>query len=477
MDNQQTNLMEQIDALKSKMARYEAELDYPKALEIVSELLDLGCSEASVICTGARYCYEMRNYRLAMSLVENALSIEPNYVDALILKGRILLVSNNMDSAMAVFNSAVTDCSLNESQRRELQEIISVFAKYATDTLREHFPDLFKFVSSKSCVSCQSKPLTVGFYMQWDKNSSNSNKYKFTVFGDELYANAMCRVLRKIPQIAKAELYAPNYLPTEKLDVMIYLNDTPLNPDWAKKHVLYLQNGYSAGSQETLKRLYSYGYNGYMFIANGLLDIHRRESQRPGLFLPFGVDTDLFYPRPYDERFKCEVAYVGNDIKGLERTRKFLCPALNFDFALYGSWQVWNKIEIWENDPYQLQFAQISRGKIPQEDVPALYSTAQININCTLQDCIDWDVITLRTFEVLACKGFLISDGSSTTIKELSDCVVFTDGELDMYSKIKYYLAHPEERRAYAERGYDYVLKHATIEARAKELVEFLLSI
>lgn len=475
MDNQQANLTEQIDALKNEMAHYESELDYLKALETVSELLDLGCSEASVIYSGARYCYEMRNYRLAMSLVENALSIEPHHVDALILKGRILLTSNYVDSAMVVFNSAVTDCTLNESQRRELQEIIAVFVKYAKDTLRERFPDLFRFVTGKSLVSCQNKPLNVGFYIRWDKNSAG--KYNFNVIGDELYANAMCRVLMQMPQIAKAELYAPNYLPTEKLDIMIYMNDTPLNEDWADKHVLYLQNGYKENSEEVLKILHTYGYDGYMFIANKLLDIHRRSSQRPGLFLPFGVDTSLFYPRPYDERFKCEVAYVGNDIKGLERTKKFLCPALNFDFALYGNWQVWNVLDVCKNYPYQLQFKQISRDKIPQEDVPALYSTAQININCTLQDCIDLDVITLRTFEVLACKGFLISDGSPVTIKELSDCVVFTEGELDMHYKIRYYLEHPEERRAYAERGYDYVLKHATIEARAKELVEFLLSI
>lgn len=156
------------------------------------------------------------------------------------------------------------------------------------------------------------------------------------------------------------------------------------------------------------------------------------------------------------------------------RTNRFLRPALEFDFALYGNWFLPNPCEVWKNEPYQLYFAQISRGKIPQEDVPALYSTTQINLNCTAQGIIDWDSVTLRTYEVLACKGFIISDGSPAMIEELSDYVVFTDGYCDLRDKIRYYLKHPEERTPYVEKGYNYVRKHATIEARAAELMQFL---
>ena len=156
---------------------------------------------------------------------------------------------------------------------------------------------------------------------------------------------------------------------------------------------------------------------------------------------------------------------------------KFLYPAIDFDFALYGRWSLLQPAEVWKNERYQLKFAQKCRGKIPQEYVPVLYSTASINLNVTIQDLIDWDTVTLRSWEVLACKGFLISDGSPNSVKRLSDYIVFTDGGYDLHKKIKYYLAHPEERADYAERGYKYVLEHETIEARTKELVDFLCAL
>ncbi|MBO4401968.1 MAG: glycosyltransferase [Selenomonadaceae bacterium] len=319
-------------------------------------------------------------------------------------------------------------------------------------------------------VETSGHSLKIGFYMKYAKHSLTS---RGNVLGEEIYAETMCRLLKNSGFAGQAELYAPNYLPKSRQDIMIYLSDTPLVPEWADKHILYLQNGY-ADSKKQLEKLYSFGYDAYMFISDKLLDIHRGRSLKPGLFLPFGVDTSVFYPREHDERLKCDVAYVGNDIKGKERTLKFLYPAINFDFALYGRWSLIYPNEVWKNERYQLKFAQKCRGKIPQEYVPVLYSTASINLNCTIQDLIDWDTITLRSWEVLACKGFLISDGSPHSVKNLSDYIVFTDGGYDLHKKIKYYLAHPEERKAYAERGYKYVLEHETIEARMKELIDFL---
>ena len=478
-------MTDNIDELKSKMSQYEAQLNYPDALRVLSELLKAGCQDADVMYSGARYSFEMRNYELADRFLENALSIEPSHTDARLLKGRILLTHNATLDALAVFDSILTHCQPDDAQKQELRQALAVFIKYNADVLRNHFPALFKFMSSETpsqSVKVQAKGhLKIGLYLMWSKGSLT--RKQGNVLGDELIAESLCRVLRQMPAVAEAELYAQNYLPKEKLDIMIYFNITPPVPDWADKHVLYMQNGYtknclsSSGSLNMMKYFHTLGYDAYMFISKGLLELHRQSNPKPALFLPFGADTSVFYPRARDDRFKCEVAYIGNDIKGKERTTDFILPALDFDFALYGNWQIPFTNEVWKNYPYQLYFAQKSRGKIPQEDVPTLYSTAQINLNCTLQDCIDWDVITLRTFEILACKGFVISDGSPAVIKELSDCVVFTEGGYDLQEKIRYYLAHPEERAAYAERGYNYVLKHATVEARASKLMEFLLTI
>ena len=41
--------------------------------------------------------------------------------------------------------------------------------------------------------------------------------------------------------------------------------------------------------------------------------------------------------------------------------------------------------------------------------------------------------------------------------EELKGCVVFTEGYADLRDKIRYYLAHEDERRAIAQKGYEYV--------------------
>ncbi|CAD6491538.1 MAG: Glycosyl transferases group 1 [Candidatus Argoarchaeum ethanivorans] len=317
--------------------------------------------------------------------------------------------------------------------------------------------------------------IKIGFYIKWSKGSLNS---KMNVLGDELLADSMCRALLKNSSVESCELYAPNYLPDHKLDVMIYLNDTKPNSSWAAKHVLYLQNAYGEGSGTILKKMQQLGYDGYAFISERLHQIHRRDEY-PGIFLPFGVDTEIFYPRELEPEFTFDVAYVGNDIKGEYRTNKYLFPATKFNFGLFGNWNIPHaRFYIWKNwqkqPEYRKIFEKLSRGKIPQEKVSILYSSTKINLNCTAQDCVDWDVITLRTYEVLACKGFLITDKTPVAEKTMQKCMVFTDGDNDLVEKIEYYLNHKDERQRIAQQGYEYAIKCATIDARMNELVNYL---
>lgn len=317
--------------------------------------------------------------------------------------------------------------------------------------------------------------MRIGFYMQWPKGSLEG---RGNVIGDELYAEAMCRALRRMAGVEAADLYAPNHLPATPLDVMVYVNDTPVVPAWARRHVRYVQNAYPEGSDVALRRLRAAGADGYAFISRKLLSMHV-DAGGEGIFLPFGVDASVFTPQPPSDAYACEVAYIGNDIKGAERTTRYLLPALSFNLALYGNWALarFNPFIRFRTPPYRRKLARCSRGKIPQEAVPTLYSTALVNLNVTAQDCVDWDVITLRTFEVLACKGFLITDRVAAAAEVLDGGVVFTEGGDDLVDKISHYLAHPEERRAIAEAGYRYTIAHATIERRMAELHAYLEAI
>lgn len=317
--------------------------------------------------------------------------------------------------------------------------------------------------------------MKIGLYIKFNKMSLNSPG---NVVGDELYGESIVKYLRRMRDVEKVELYAPNHMPDELLDVMIYLNDSGPIPKIAKKHIRYFQNGINGGYEILLNELKEYKYDGFIFFSNYLLEIFKKFGYY-GIFLPFGVDLEVFYPREKDKKFEFDVAYVGNDIKGKERTMLYIYPAIKYNFGLFGNWKIPRaRFRIWKNfvrhPEYRKELEKISKGKIAQELLPVLYSSAKINLNCTLQSCVDWDVITLRTYEVLACKGFLISDIVPSAQKNMDGCMVFTTGGKDLEEKIEYYLAHPEERERISEKGYDYVVKNASIEKVVIKLYEYL---
>lgn len=338
--------------------------------------------------------------------------------------------------------------------------------------------------------------MKIGFYMAWPKDSLSS---KNNVIGDELYAESMCKALKNLLGVESAELYTPEYKPKEKLDIIIYMNLILPITDFSKKHILYMQNAYPEGAYEALKNSRKHNYDGYAFVSNRLLELQKKDGFE-GIFLPFGVDTSVFYPREIKNEYTFEVAYIGNDIK-LGRTDKYLLPGAKFNFGLFGNWpeekeknrlifflkslvkvligrdKIGKYLNKYYKKGYKKIFPRISKGKIKQEDVPALYSSTKINLNCTAQDCVDWDVITLRNFEVLACKGFLISDKTPIAEILLKNCAVFTDGGRDLEEKIKFYLQNEAARKKIAENGYNYIIKNATIDARAKELLEYIKTI
>jgi len=79
--------------------------------------------------------------------------------------------------------------------------------------------------------------MKIGFYTKWNKHSLKSTG---NVIGDELVGESLCRALIKSSEVASAELYAPNCLPRDLLDVMIYLNDTEPNEKYGHKNMFYI---------------------------------------------------------------------------------------------------------------------------------------------------------------------------------------------------------------------------------------------
>lgn len=288
--------------------------------------------------------------------------------------------------------------------------------------------------------------------------------------GDEMAANSLRRELLRFTGVTSCELF--NGAPKEKLDIIVYWHDNSPNKKWAKKSIFYFQNGYNEGSDKKLFELYQNNYDGFMFFSKPLYLLHKGLGYS-GAFIPAAADEQHFKPMKPAEKYAFDVTYVGNDIKGIERTMRYLYPATKFNFGLFGNWNT----KIWWTRYYRRVFKRISKGQIPFEDLPLLYNSAKIILNCTLQDNVNWDIITGRTYDILACNAFLITDVVPSAVEKFSDNVVFTSGGVDLGKKIKYYLRHDDERKKIASGGRKKILAGDTYKHRAQLMVKYFKEI
>jgi spore maturation protein CgeB len=325
--------------------------------------------------------------------------------------------------------------------------------------------------------------MRIGFFMKFNKGISS--KWGKNTVGEEPYFEAMARYLRGMKGVDSAELYTPSYLPMERMDIMVHVNDTAPTQS-ANKNVLYLQNGYpTEGTGRVLERLSKLGFDGFILLSKKMLDLHHSNGFE-GTCIPLGADTDYFYPRELKQSLAFDVSYVGNDIKGRERTERFLIPATKYKLGLYGNWtlQPQGKIETLvpylrqkRYLPYQVKLSKLSRGKLPQDDLPVLYSSSKINLNITMQEAVDWDFTNLRPLEIMACGGLLMTDRVSSVEKEFAGGAVFTDGDEDLVQKIDEYLADEKKRKAVADRGREIVHRYCSIKMRSVDVLDYLRSV
>jgi spore maturation protein CgeB len=108
-------------------------------------------------------------------------------------------------------------------------------------------------------------------------------------------------------------------------------------------------------------------------------------------------------------------------------------------------------------------------------EIPKIINATDVNINLT--KCHSEDALGPRVFEVLACGGFLLTNRNKALahfFEEGKDVVVFESLE-DLKEKARYYLDHPAERHAIAERGCHKVRERHGILHRTQHIQRVLI--
>ncbi|MDJ1185087.1 CgeB family protein [Roseofilum casamattae] len=278
------------------------------------------------------------------------------------------------------------------------------------------------------------------------------------VQGDEIIARGWQKHLVQHDRVDSVYLYGPKGAIAEELDVLIHFNPF-LDLQENTKNFLYLQNAFSkenypGGTVGVFDEVKS-KFSGYMFTSKKLMD-----SCADGAVIPFATEPDFFYHQ-FAEEYNCPVSFVGNNIRGPVVNLRYLEPALPFGLVMYGN--------MWAE-----RLGDVCQGRLPMPDLPKLYSSCKINLNAHIEEHIELDTINLRIFDILACRGFIMSDYVQSIENNFGDSVVYTTGYEDMWAKLVRYLADPEERLRRSEEGQKNVLSNHTYANRVDTLMRYL---
>lgn len=157
--------------------------------------------------------------------------------------------------------------------------------------------------------------------------------------------------------------------------------------------------------------------------------------------------------------------YIGMKLAAVERIRILGRLSERFPLELYT-----------RSDPSALPKARFHGGVDTLTEMPKVFQASKINLNITMRPIETG--LSLRIFDVLACGGFLITNYQA----EIPDC--FEIGkDLEAYEsveeleeKIRYYLAHEEERVEIAIRGCEKVAAQHTYHIRLAQMLKVLTS-
>ena len=107
-------------------------------------------------------------------------------------------------------------------------------------------------------------------------------------------------------------------------------------------------------------------------------------------------------------------------------------------------------------------------------EMPLVFRNSKINLNITI-DSIS-TAIPLRALDIMACKGFLLSDFREDLAEyfvEGKELAIYNSIE-EMIDKANFYLNHDSIRKKMAQKGYEKIKKEFSLEVQLRKIISKL---
>ena len=201
------------------------------------------------------------------------------------------------------------------------------------------------------------------------------------------------------------------------------------------------------------------------------VDVLRRLGCPSPVYLPLAADPELHHPvvlTPADVReYGCDVVYVGNWRPEREQLIEGLAGV---DLSIWGA-SVWMRARPESVARARYRARELTSGL----DYSKAHCAAKVALNPI--DPTNFPGHNMRAFELPACRVFSLVT-RTPEIQELFEegkNIACFDGTDELRDRVKYYLAHPEERERIAAAAYTHVVEggHTYLD-RARSLLKEL---
>ncbi len=211
--------------------------------------------------------------------------------------------------------------------------------------------------------------------------------------------------------------------------------------------------GYVDGLMEAQLRVY-----GCNFIAESLTDSVIREI--------VDADPDFYHGedlRDGVERYLTAHQYIGMKLAALERERTLSRLSGQFPVVLYT-----------RSDASALPRVDCRGGVSTFSGMPKVFQASRINLNMTMRPIETG--LSQRVWDILACGGFLLTNYQAEIPDyfEIGKDLETYESMEELEEKVRYYLAHEDERMEIAIRGYEKVAAHHSYEIRLAQMIQIL---
>lgn len=216
--------------------------------------------------------------------------------------------------------------------------------------------------------------------------------------------------------------------------------------------------------ENSLKSLFIWDYF-FIYDTYFLARLKRIGIKNP-YYLPNATDDEFFFK--IEEPKKDDIEYYGSDLSFVGTPSRLRAQMIK---SVSNS-----NIKIWGVPWYSPFFKSLqTKINIDIDEIRKIHNYTKINLNCHLPGNVNG--ANVRTFDIPACGGFILSDRCSDIVdhlyKENEEVILYNDFD-DMKEKVKYYLKHEKEREQIAANAMRKTLKQHLYKHRVAELLQVI---